>query len=128
MTKDLETIALKLKGILNKHQNVFKVTSVKPENFEVSGTIPTMQGKKKVEGIYFASVVPKPKDVRFYFFPLYTHKDKVDPMLNDNTRKLLKGKTCFHVKHLTPEIEHNLQELTDKAVELYQHDGWLKTD
>ena len=128
MTKDLNEIAEKLQNILKKHNAVFRVTSKNPENFEVSGTIPTMQGKKKVEGIYFASVVPKPKDVRFYFFPLYTHKDKVDPLLHDDTRKLLKGKTCFHVKHLTPEIEQNLQELTDKAVELYQHDGWLKTE
>jgi len=125
LTKDLETIAQKLKGILTKHNNVFRVTSEKPENFEVSGTIPTMQGKKKVEGIYFASVVPKAKDVRFYFFPLYTHKEQVDPLLNDDTRKFLKGKTCFHVKFLTPKIEQNLQELTDKAVHLYQENNWL---
>ncbi|MCO4818512.1 MAG: hypothetical protein KC517_02730 [Bacteroidetes bacterium] len=56
MTKDLATIAEKLRAILTKHNNVFRVTSEKPENFEVSGTIPTMQGKKKVDGIYFASV------------------------------------------------------------------------
>lgn len=125
MTKDLATIAEKLKAILTKHNNVFRITSEKPENFEVSGTIPTMQGKKKVDGIYFASVVPKPKDVRFYFFPLYTHKEQVDPLLNDDTRKFLKGKTCFHVKFLTPEIEQNLQELTDHAVHLFQENNWL---
>lgn len=125
MTKDLEEISSKLKSILRKHDNVFRVTSEQPENFQVSGTIPTMQGKKKVDGIYFASVVPKPKDVRFYFFPLYTHKDQIDPLLTDETRKFLKGKTCFHVRFLTPEIEENLQALTDKAVHLFQQDNWL---
>ncbi len=125
MTKDLNEISDKLKAVLQKHKTVFKVTSEKPENYQVSGTIPTMQGKQKVDGIYFASVVPKPKDIRFYFFPLYTHKEQIDPLLSDDTRKLLKGKTCFHVKHLTPEIEANLQQLTDKAVQLYQQDNWL---
>jgi hypothetical protein len=125
MTKDLEEIANRLKAVLQTHKAVFQVTSVQPENYQVSGTIPTMQGKKKVDGIYFASVVPKPKDVRFYFFPLYTHKDSLDGILKDDLRKLLKGKTCFHVKYMTDEIEANLQELTDMAVSLYQKDNWL---
>lgn len=125
MTKDLKEIAEKLKSILNKHERVFRVTSENPENYQVSGTIPTMQGKQKVDGIYFASIVPKPKDVRFYFFPLYTHVAQIDPLLTDGTRKLLKGKTCFHVKHLTPEIESNLQQITDEAVRLFQQDNWL---
>ena len=125
MTKDLEEIAEKLKSILQKHGSVFRVTSEQPKNYQVSGTIPTMQGKKKVDGIYFASVVPKPNDVRFYFFPLYTHKEQIDPLLTEPTRKFLKGKTCFHVRFLTPEIESNLQALTDKAVAIYQQDNWL---
>lgn len=127
MTKDLVEIANRLKDILRKHSDVFRVTSELPENYQVSGTIPTMQGKKKVDGIYFASVVPKPKDIRFYFFPLYTHKEGIDPLLSDETRKFLKGKTCFHIRFLTPEIEQNLQRITDEAVRLYQHDNWLTT-
>jgi hypothetical protein len=127
VTKDLNEIADRLKNVLNKHSRVFRVTSEQPENYQVSGTIPTMQGKKKVDGIYFASVVPKPKDVRFYFFPLYTHKDGIDSLLTDGTRKFLKGKTCFHIRYLTPEIEQNLQLITDEAVRLYQNDNWLTT-
>ena len=43
------------------------------ECYELSGRIKAMQGKQEVDGFYFASVVPKPKDIRLYFFPIYTH-------------------------------------------------------
>lgn len=43
------------------------------ELVEVCVTKSVMQGKQKVDGFYLASVMPKPKDIRFYFFTIYTH-------------------------------------------------------
>jgi len=83
-----------------------------------------MQGKKKVDGIYFATVVPKPKDVRFYFFPAYTHKDAIGE-LPKNLKKALKGKSCFHVKQFDEDFKINLRKLINTSVELYKKDGLL---
>ncbi len=124
MTKDINEIRDRLVGILKEHANVLKVTSNSFEKFEVSGTVEAMQGKKKVDGIYFSTVAPKAKDVRFYFFPCYTHKDQIGE-LPENLQKALKGKSCFHVKQIDDEFEKNLKELVSKAVELYQADGLL---
>ena len=77
MTKDIKEIRETLVNILKKHIGILKINCDTYEKFEVSGTVETMQGKKKVDGIYFSSIVPKPKDVRLYFFPIYTHKDAV---------------------------------------------------
>ena len=62
---DLQEIKVKLINILNQYQSSLKVTQDTFEKFEVSGTIKTMQGKKEVDGIYFASVVSKPKILFF---------------------------------------------------------------
>lgn len=90
--------------------------------FEVAGTIPAMQGKQKVDGYYFASIMPKPKDVRLYFFPIYTHVDAFAD-ISPELRKFLKGKSCFHIKKLSPEIETQIASMIRKGVELYQADG-----
>lgn len=125
MTKDVNEIREKLIAILKNHLDVLKITSDSYEKFEVSGTIEAMQGKKKVDGIYFSTVVPKPKDVRFYFFPTYTHKEQIGT-LPENLKKALKGKSCFHIKQMDEDIERNLKELVEKSIDLYQADGLLK--
>ena len=124
MTKDINEIQVKLIDILKEQIDVLKISAETENKFEVSGTIEAMQGKKKVDGIYFASVVPKPKDVRFYFFPTYTHKEQIGE-LPENLKKALKGKSCFHVKYMDDEFEDNIKELVETAVKLYQADGLL---
>ena len=124
MTKDINEIQSKLIDILKEQIDVLKISAETENKFEVSGTIEAMQGKKKVDGIYFASVVPKPKDVRFYFFPTYTHKEQIGE-LPENLKKALKGKSCFHIKYIDDEFEDNIKELVKTAVKLYQADGLL---
>lgn len=126
MTKDLTEIRGALAALLHRHQSIFKITD-NGSNMEAHGTIEAMQGKKKVDGFYFASIVPKPKDIRLYFFPIYTHADKISPLLNDELKKALKGKSCFHIKSLSEESITCLEEMTDKAVALYQENKWLAT-
>ena len=124
MTKDINEIQAKLIDIIKEQMDVLRISAETENKFEVSGTIEAMQGKKKVDGIYFASVVPKPKDVRFYFFPTYTHKEQIGE-LPENLKKALKGKSCFHIKYMDNEFEENLKELVKTAVKLYQADGLL---
>ena len=76
MKKDIPEIRDTLQRLLKQQVPPLKIRTDSEENFEVAGTKETMQGKQKVDGFYFASVVPKPKDVRFYFFPIYTHPDQ----------------------------------------------------
>mgnify|MGYP001455552244 FL=1 len=124
MTKDINEIQAKLIDIIKEQMDVLRISAETENKFEVSGTIEAMQGKKKVDGIYFASVVPKPRDVRFYFFPTYTHKEQIGE-LPENLKKALKGKSCFHIKYMDNEFEENLKELVKTAVKLYQADGLL---
>lgn len=124
MTTSVTEMQAKLTDILKAHIGDLKIVADTPEKFEVAGTIETMQGKKKVDGIYFSTILPKPKDVRFYFFPAYTHKEQIGE-LPEPLKKCLKGKSCFHIKKLDDELEGQIKDLVQKSIKLYKKDGLL---
>ena len=112
-----------LHNLLKQHEPTLQVRVHSEKTFEVAGTIPAMQGKKKVDGHYFATVMPKPKDARLYYFPIYTHVDEFS--LSPELKKQLKGKSCFHIKKLDTDIEQELKAMIAKGVELYKKDGLI---
>ena len=124
MSKSIDEIQETLIQILRDQLPILKVREDKHENFEVAGTIEAMQGKKKVDGIYFASVRPKPKDIRFYFFPIYTHADAFSD-ISAGLRKCLKGKSCFHIKKLDETLENDIRQMVEKGINLYKQDKLL---
>lgn len=122
MTTDLTEIQQTLKGLLAAQIPPLRARIDKDTQYEVCGTKEAMQGKQKVDGFYFGSVIPKPKDVRLYFFPIYTHVDAYGP-LSPELQKCLKGKSCFHIKKLTPEMEQEIAAMIKLGVELYLKEG-----
>lgn len=88
------------------------------EGIEVCGRKETMQGKQKVDGYYFASTVPKAKDIRLYFFPIYTDPELFQ--LSADMQKMLKGKSCFHIKKLNAAQKAELQEIIRKGIDRYK--------
>ncbi len=122
MMTDLLQIQQSLLDIFQTCTPPLQVRKSGPDGTEFAGTIPTMQGKAKVDGIYFASIVPKPNDVRLYFFPIYTHADQYGD-LPAPLRKCLKGKSCFHIKRLDEELTSAITQMVQKGVSQYQQDG-----
>ncbi len=122
MKTSVEEIQEALISSLEKQTPPLKVRTKTDTQFEVAGTIPTMQGKQKVDGIYFASVVPKPKDVRLYFFPIYTHPEAFKD-ISEPLRKCLKGKSCFHIKKMDDALEADINNMIQLGVETYKKAG-----
>lgn len=94
------------------------------ESLELCGNKEIMQGKQKVDGYYFASAMLKPKDCRLYFLPIYTHVDAFEHV-SPSVRKMLKGKSCFHLKKLTPEMQSEISEMLKTGLALYQKDDLI---
>ena len=124
MNEKVASIQTGLIDLLKEQIGPLRIVKENTNVFEVGGTKEVMQGKQKVDGHYFASVVPKPKDVRLYFFPIYTHPEDFADISAD-FRKFLKGKSCFHIKQLDTEIEAEIRKAIQKGVELYQRDGLI---
>jgi hypothetical protein len=117
--QDPAEICRTLRIMLTRRMPPLKVRHDRPDLLEVAGTKETQQGRQKVDGIFFASVVPKAKDVRFYFFPIYTHPAEFE-FLSADLRKNLKGKSCFHIQKLSPEVRSEIQEMIERGIRIYQ--------
>ena len=124
MNKDLNYIQETLVKMMKAHEPLLRARVDTEKQLEMQGTIEAMQGKKKVDGYYFGSVIPKPKDVRLYFFPIYTHVDHFED-IPEALRKFLKGKSCFHIKYLDDDIEVAINKMITKGVELYKADNLI---
>lgn len=124
MKTDLKEIRESLVSQFQDFLPPLKVRKSSYECYELSGTIKAMQGKQEVDGFYFATVVPKPKDIRLYFFPIYTHVAEYG-LLSDELKKCLKGKSCFHIKKLSDQMEAEIKGMIQKGVDLYIRDGLI---
>lgn len=118
MKTDVNEIRATLIDIFKANTPPLKIRTDKDTNFEVAGTKETMQGKQKVDGMYFGSIVPKPKDVRLYYFPIYLYPNEFS--LPDDLKKCLKGKSCFHIKKLDDSLESGIKDMVAKGVELFK--------
>ena len=121
---ELQEIQQKLHLLLKSFVPPLRVRKESHVIFEVCGTKPAMQGKQKVDGFYFASVVPKPKDIRFYFFPIYTHPKQFET-LSQAMQKCLKGKSCFHFKKMDDALINELSNMVSLGVQLYKKDNLI---
>lgn len=123
MTPDSDILRI-LQSLLDKHIPPLTRRKETDDSVEYAGTKEAMQGRQKVDGFYFASLVRKPRDIRFYFFPIYTHADHF-PELSPKLKKFLKGKSCFHIKNLDNDLLEEVSGLIEKGISLYQKDGLI---
>jgi len=120
----LPDIQKALQNVFKAHVPPLQVRKDTEHVFEVAGTKQAMQGKQKVDGYYFGSVVPKPKDIRLYYFPIYTHATEFE-WISDELRKCLKGKSCFHIKKLDADLHFEIEKMIKKGVDLYLKDNLI---
>lgn len=82
-----------------------------------------IEGKQRSE-VYFAAVMIHKGHVGFYYMPVYEEPDmkKVfDPAL----LKLLKGKSCFHIKKLDDVLLTHIETALAEGYRLYKEKGWV---
>ena len=124
LQKDLVNIYRRLKKILKKYEKPLipkfdldsKYDLWSKKNIEVDG-------RKKKE-VYFVGLIIQSNYVGFYYMPIY-----IDVRLKDffkpDLLRLLKGKTCFHIKKLDEKLEKQIDEALKKGYELYEKRGWI---
>jgi len=83
---NLPDIQSALHKLFKAHVPPLQIRKDNENVFEVAGMKEAMQGKQKVDGYYFGSVVPKPKDIRLYYFPIYTHVSEFSWICNSSIK------------------------------------------
>jgi hypothetical protein len=72
----------------------------------------------------FASLIVKKSYVGFYYMPIYAEPDGMREFFGDDLLALLTGKSCFHVKRLTPDLSEQIADVLARGLKLYRERGW----
>lgn len=114
----------KLKKILEKYEGPLKLKFDLKEKYELwTDKEVNIAGKTKKE-LFFAGVTLQKNYVSFYFMPIYIGpelKEKLEPEL----LKLLKGKSCFHIKSIDQELENEIFDALQKGYKLYEENQFI---
>ena len=124
MEDEKQKIFLELRSILSSYVPPLVVRIDEETRYDVYGSKTVQVGKTKKDGIYFASIIIQKHHVGFYFFPIYTHRDRFDDV-PENLMKLLKGKSCFHLKRFDENIFDDIKWIMDKGMNIYKEEGWI---
>jgi len=129
-TVPLESVYETLHQLLSRYAPPFKIRSgtiraKKDLHLTVpkAVVIPGAYGGKPTE-LAMASIILQKGYVGFYFTPIYMNpglKSKLAPSLT----KLLKGKTCFYIKKLDPDLARNIEIALRLGTTFFQERGWL---
>lgn len=82
-----------------------------------------VEGRKKPE-VYFAAVLIQKGYVGFYYMPVYV-EDQQKEIFAPEVLKLLKGKSCFHIKRWNDQLKQQIQSALKKGYEWYKQKGWV---
>lgn len=82
-----------------------------------------IEGRQRNE-VFFASVAIHKGHVGFYFMPVYAEPDMKN-VFDANLLKLLKGKSCFHIKKLDDLLMGQIEDALAEGFRLYKERGWV---
>lgn len=125
MTKDLIEIYNRLKLILKKYENPLESKMDLDSKYDLwSFKDSVIEGKKRKE-VFFAGLIIQSSYVGFYYMPVYSEPERMKKMFSPELLKLLKGKSCFHIKKLDEELEKQIEDALEKGYDLYKEKGWI---
>lgn len=124
MQTELVDIYNKIKKLLKKYEGELQPKIDLDSRYDLwSFKDLEIDGRKRKE-VYFAGLIIQSKYVGFYYFPIYTDTELKD-VFNSELIKLLKGKSCFHVKKIDDKLEKQIEEALEIGYNLYKKRGWI---
>lgn len=79
---------------------------------------------RRRKDVFFCGIIIQKSYVGFYFMPLYADAD-LSEVFGPDLLATLKGKSCFHLKRLTPELRTQLEAALLEGWRLYEERGWV---
>ena len=122
--EDLLPLFAEVKELLDPYVQRLTARKDEPGYFDLwSEKDIVIDGRKRTD-VYFCGVVIQKTYVGFYFMPLYADDD-LSSVFGPDLLATLKGKSCFHLKRMTPELRQQIVDALDAGWRLYEDRGWV---
>ena len=127
--EDLEALYQSLKSLLLEFETprpgvVLEGRSASDTDFDLwSVRDVVIEGRHRKE-LFFAGIRLQKSFVGFYFFPVYC-LPALTQSLAPGLLKLLKGKSCFHVKTLEGGLRDQIRDALSLGIDGYRVHGWV---
>jgi hypothetical protein len=122
--KDLLEIFLELHVLLAQYSPPFQSKNNTERYYDLwSFKDLVIEGRKRKE-VFFAGIIIQKDYVGFYYMPVYAEPE-VKSFFKPELLSRLKGKSCFHIKKLTPELREQISDALEQGFEMYQQRGWV---
>jgi hypothetical protein len=82
-----------------------------------------IDGRRRSD-VFFCGLIVQKSYVGFYFMPLYADQER-SLVFGPDLLARLKGKSCFRLKELTPELRAQLRAALAAGWRLYEERGWV---
>jgi hypothetical protein len=113
-----------VRPLMARYAPPLTVTSDFDARYELTSVADVEIAGRRKDSVYFGGLIIQSSYVGLYFMPVYADAalaDVFDPAL----LKLLKGKSCFHLRRLDDELLGHVDDALERGFELYRERGWL---
>lgn len=124
MQNDLTRIYKKLYKLLKPYQKHLTARWDLDSKYDLWSEKDVVIAGRERKEVFFASIIIQSNYVGFYYMPIYTDTS-LKKVFKPELLKLLKGKSCFHIKELDAKLEKQIEIALKKGFALYKKRGWI---
>lgn len=124
MSDELIEVYKRLKEILKQYEDPLTSKFDFDSRYDLWSVKDLVIAGRNRKEVSFAALIIQSNYVGFYYMPVYTDVE-IKSVFGPELLKLLKGKSCFHIKHLNEVIEKQIIEALTVGYSLYKDRGWI---
>jgi hypothetical protein len=113
-----------VKVLLSRHADRFTSRRDEPGYYDLWSEKRVEVAGRERDEVFFAGLIIQKSYVGFYFMPVYTDGD-LAAVFGAELLALRKGKSCFHIRALTPALEEQVRAALAAGLHLYEERGWV---
>lgn len=122
--RNLTEIFRRLRAALTKYAPPYQVTIDRPGRYELWSKKDIVVAGRPRKEIFFAGLIMQKDYVGLYYMPIYA-ETALTKVFSARFLKLLKGKSCFHVKTLEGGLYDDAVAALKAGHDLYTQRGWV---
>jgi hypothetical protein len=122
--EEFKLIFDEIKKLMDKYVPPMITVSDTKGRYEIKSTKEVDFMGKIRDGVYFGGLMIHGGFVGFYYMPVYCDP-KIKKFIKPELLKLLKGKSCFHIKKYDKEIFKQIKDALKIGCDEYKKRKWI---